>query len=278
MNNQNIPEEIRTRIEELRLLNSDLHKKQILTDSLLISTSKKKEAMIKILKEYDEELYKLDNEIESYYNELFNELKLEKNKKILTNLNILKDLLDNKTKSLNQRREQIEERESNLNQKICQLTPSQLELFNQIMSKIDQNEKNIDERLINTSNIKIEYEKMKNIYFNEISEEIRKMQFNQEKKKRNRPKSMDQQETKHNYTLHNNILSSRFNPIHKNNSQIKIFTTKIEDKKKPRLTSTKSMGDYKNENTKYNITENNKKTKSTRISRFQSKFFSQKNL
>lgn len=278
MNNQNIPEEIRTRIEELRLLNSDLHKKQILTDSLLISTSKKKEAMIKILKEYDEELYKLDNEIESYYNELFNELKLEKNKKILTNLNILKDLLDNKTKSLNQRREQIEERESNLNQKICQLTPSQLELFNQIMSKIDQNEKNIDERLINTSNIKIEYEKMKNIYFNEISEEIRKMQFNQEKKKRNRPKSMDQQETKHNYILHNNILSSRFNPIHKNNSQIKIFTTKIEDKKKPRLTSTKSMGDYKNENTKYNITENNKKTKSTRISRFQSKFFSQKNL
>ena len=234
--------------------------------------------MIKILKEYDEELYKLDNEIESYYNELFNELKLEKNKKILTNLNILKDLLDNKTKSLNQRREQIEERESNLNQKICQLTPSQLELFNQIMSKIDQNEKNIDERLINTSNIKIEYEKMKNIYFNEISEEIRKMQLNQEKKKRNRPKSMDQQETKHNYTLHNNILSSRFNPIHKNNSQIKIFTTKIEDKKKPRLTSTKSMGDYKNENTKYNITENNKKTKSTRISRFQSKFFSQKNL
>ena len=42
MNNQNITEEIRTRIEELRLLNSDLHKKQILTDSLLISTSKKK--------------------------------------------------------------------------------------------------------------------------------------------------------------------------------------------------------------------------------------------
>ena len=105
-----------------------------------------------------------------------------------------------------------------------------------------------------------------------------KCNLTKKKKKRNRPKSMDQQETKHNYTLHNNILSSRFNPIHKNNSQIKIFTTKIEDKKKPRLTSTKSMGDYKNENTKYNITENNKKTKSTRISRFQSKFFSQKNL
>lgn len=278
MNNQNIPEEIRSRIEELRALNSDLHKKQILTDSLLISTSKKKEAMIKILKEYDEELYKLDNEIESYYNELFNELKLEKNKKILSNLNILKDLLENKTKSLNQRREQIEERESNLNQKICQLTPSQLELFNQIMSKIDQNEKNIDERLINTSNIKIEYEKMKNIYFNEISEEIRKMQFNQEKKQRNRPKSMDQQEPKNKYIMHNNLLSSKFNPVHKNNSQIKIFTTKIEDKRKPRLTSTKSMGDCKNENTKCNITENNKKTKSTKISRFQSKFFSQKNL
>lgn len=258
--------EIFSRIDELRKINNQLKEKEQITDSLLYQTTNKKEILLKTLKKYDDELYSLDNQIEGYYNELFNELKLDKNKKILSNLSILKELLDNKAVTLNKRREQVEERENELNKKISLLSSSQLELFNQIMSKIDQNEKNIDEKLTDTSNIKIEYEKMKNIYFNEISDEIKKMNLNEEKK-RTRPKSMDNNENKVQSTLPNKIHS-------KNNSQANIITTKYYDKRPRHCSSTKISKTLGNNSS----VSSTKKIKTTRVSHFQSKLFSQNKL
>lgn len=255
--------EISSRIEELRDINIQLQKKEQVTDSLLKQSTNKKEILLKTLKQYDDELYSLDNQIEGYYNELFNELKLDKNKKILSNLNILKELLDSKAASLNKRREQVEERETELNKKISLLSTSQLELFNQIMSKIDQNDKNIDEKLTDTSNIKIEYEKMKNIYFNEISDEIKKINLNEEKK-RTRPKSMDYNENK---------VQSTFQNQNKN-TQAKIIMTRYNDKKPRHFSSTKISKTVGNN---YSLPPN-KKVKTTRVSHFQSKLFSKNNL
>lgn len=270
--------ELKSRLNELRIINTSLQQKHNLTDNILISTNHQKEILLQTLKDCDNELYSLDSEIEMYYNELFNELTLEKNKKILSNLTILKEFLDKKVLTLNKRRELVEEKEEQLNKQISMLTPSQLELFNQIMSKIDQDDKNIDDSIIDTSSVRIEYEKMKNIHFNEIADEIKLML--QQNEKRNK--------SKHNHSYDHNInkkdihnhLSTSMPKSRSNHMNILNDTYRF----KKQLST-----DYSHDahhNTSINSTNKvikskeqqhpkQRKVKSTRISRFQSKFFSQ---
>lgn len=270
--------ELKSRLNELRIINTSLQQKHNLTDNILISTNHQKEILLQTLKDCDNELYSLDSEIEMYYNELFNELTLEKNKKILSNLTILKEFLDKKAHTLNKRRELVEEKEEQLNKQISMLTPSQLELFNQIMSKIDQDDKNIDDSIIDTSSVRIEYEKMKNIHFNEIADEIKLML--QQNEKRNK--------SKHNHSYDHNInkkdiqnhLSTSMPKSRSNHMNILNDTSRF----KKQLST-----DYTHDahhNTSINSTNKvikskeqqhpkQRKIKSTRISRFQSKFFSQ---
>ena len=140
MQNYQIEKELLQRITTLKLLNEELNRKQNITDTFYISTKKKKEFLIKTLQDYDNEINNLDNEIDLYYNELFGTLNNQKNKKIFQNLNLLKDLLNTKTEELNNRQEIIEQKENQLNEKLSQLNIAQLELFNQMITKINKEE------------------------------------------------------------------------------------------------------------------------------------------
>ena len=270
--------ELKSRLNELRTINTSLHQRHNLTDNILISTNHQKEILLQTLKDCDNELYSLDSEIEMYYNELFNELTLEKNKKILSNLTILKEFLDKKALTLNKRRELVEEKEEQLNKQISMLTPSQLELFNQIMSKIDQDDRNIDDSIIDTSSVRIEYEKMKNIHFNEIADEIKLML--QQNEKRNKGKH------NHSYDHHinkkdiHNHLSTSMPKSRSNHMNILNDTSRF----KKQLSTDYSRDAHHNTsiNSTNKVTKSKeqqhpkqRKVKSTRISRFQSKFFSQ---
>ena len=270
--------ELKSRLNELRTINTSLHQKHNLTDNILISTNHQKEILLQTLKDCDNELYSLDSEIEMYYNELLNELTLEKNKKILSNLTILKEFLDKKALTLNKRRELVEEKEEQLNKQISMLTPSQLELFNQIMSKIDQDDRNIDDSIIDTSSVRIEYEKMKNIHFNEIADEIKLML--QQNEKRNKGKH------NHSYDHHinkkdiHNHLSTSMPKSRSNHMNILNDTSRF----KKQLSTDYSRDAHHNTsiNSTNKVTKSKeqqhpkqRKVKSTRISRFQSKFFSQ---
>ena len=48
--------EISSRIEELRDINNQLQHKEQITDSLLLQSTRKKEILLKTLKQYDDEL------------------------------------------------------------------------------------------------------------------------------------------------------------------------------------------------------------------------------
>ena len=171
MQNYKIENELLERIKTLKFLNEELNKKQNITDTVYITTNKRKEFLIKTLQDYDNEINLLDNEIDFYYNELFGSLNNQKNKKIYRNINLLKELLNTKTEDLNNRQEIIEQKENQLKEKLSQLNIAQLELFNQMITKINKEdlENNI---LINTSSLKLEYSKIKNDYIEQITNNI----------------------------------------------------------------------------------------------------------
>ena len=183
MQNYKIENELLERIKTLKFLNEELNKKQNITDTVYITTNKRKEFLIKTLQDYDNEINLLDNEIDFYYNELFGSLNNQKNKKIYRNINLLKELLNTKTEDLNNRQEIIEQKENQLKEKLSQLNIAQLELFNQMITKINKEdlENNI---LINTSSLKLEYSKIKNDNIEQITNNILKeLNVNKEKKK-----------------------------------------------------------------------------------------------
>ncbi len=275
MQNYQIEKELLQRITTLKLLNEELNRKQNITDTFYISTKKKKEFLIKTLQDYDNEINNLDNEIDLYYNELFGTLNNQKNKKIFQNLNLLKDLLNTKTEELNNRQEIIEQKENQLNEKLSQLNIAQLELFNQMITKINKEEDLENNILINTSNLKHEYSKIKNNYFEQISNEILK-ELNLNKEKKKRPHSLD------------NSTSSLYENEKNNKGNNYRLTRKdfFGLKQKRQLTRTASQeggskilsvtGKNNLQNTINSINfNNNSKNNLSKVSRFHSKFFSQ---
>ncbi len=273
MQNYQIEKELLQRITTLKLLNEELNRKQNITDTFYISTKKKKEFLIKTLQDYDNEINNLDNEIDSYYNELFGTLNNQKNKKLFQNLNLLKDLLNTKTEELNNRQEIIEQKENQLNEKLSQLNIAQLELFNQMITKINKEdlENNI---LINTSSLKLEYSKIKNDYIEQITNDILK-ELNVTKEKKKRPHSLD-----------NSSSSFYENDINKGNNNHRLTRKDFFGlKQKRQLTRAASQEGNSNlyyigknnlQNTINNSNcHNNSKNNLSRVSRFHSKFFSQ---
>ena len=275
MQNYQIEKELLQRITTLKLLNEELNRKQNITDTFYISTNKKKEFLIKTLQDYDNEINNLDKEIDIYYNELFGTLNNQKNKKLFQNLNLLKDLLNTKTEELNNRQEIIEQKENQLNEKLSQLNIAQLELFNQMITKINKEEDLENNILINTSNLKYEYSKIKNNYFEQISNEILK-ELNLNKEKKKRPHSLD------------NSTSSLYENEKNNKGNNYRLTRKdfFGLKQKRQLTRTASQeggskilsvtGKNNLQNTINSINfNNNSKNNLSKVSRFHSKFFSQ---
>ena len=275
MQNYQIEKELLQRITTLKILNEELNRKQNITDTFYISTNKKKEFLMKTLQDYDNEINNLDKEIDIYYNELFGTLNNQKNKKLFQNLNLLKDLLNTKTEELNNRQEIIEQKENQLNEKLSQLNIAQLELFNQMITKINKEEDLENNILINTSNLKYEYSKIKNNYFEQISNEILK-ELNLNKEKKKRPHSLD------------NSTSSLYENEKNNKGNNYRLTRKdfFGLKQKRQLTRTASQeggskilsvtGKNNLQNTINSINfNNNSKNNLSKVSRFHSKFFSQ---
>ena len=275
MQNYQIEKELLQRITTLKILNEELNRKQNITDTFYISTNKKKEFLMKTLQDYDNEINNLDKEIDIYYNELFGHLNNQKNKKLYQNLNLLKDLLNTKTEELNNRQEIIEQKENQLNEKLSQLNIAQLELFNQMITKINKEEDLENNILINTSNLKHEYSKIKNNYFEQISNEILK-ELNLNKEKKKRPHSLD------------NSTSSLYENEKNNKGNNYRLTRKdfFGLKQKRQLTRTASQeggskilsvtGKNNLQNTINSINfNNNSKNNLSKVSRFHSKFFSQ---
>ena len=275
MQNYQIEKELLQRITTLKILNEELNRKQNITDTFYISKNKKKEFLMKTLQDYDNEINNLDKEIDIYYNELFGHLNNQKNKKLYQNLNLLKDLLNTKTEELNNRQEIIEQKENQLNEKLSQLNIAQLELFNQMITKINKEEDLENNILINTSNLKYEYSKIKNNYFEQISNEILK-ELNLNKDKKKRPHSLD------------NSTSSLYENEKNNKGNNYRLTRKdfFGLKQKRQLTRTASQeggskilsvtGKNNLQNTINSINfNNNSKNNLSKVSRFHSKFFSQ---
>ena len=275
MQNYQIEKELLQRITTLKILNEELNRKQNITDTFYISKNKKKEFLMKTLQDYDNEINNLDKEIDIYYNELFGHLNNQKNKKLYQNLNLLKDLLNTKTEELNNRQEIIEQKENQLNEKLSQLNIAQLELFNQMITKINKEEDLENNILINTSNLKHEYSKIKNNYFEQISNEILK-ELNLNKDKKKRPHSLD------------NSTSSLYENEKNNKGNNYRLTRKdfFGLKQKRQLTRTASQeggskilsvtGKNNLQNTINSINfNNNSKNNLSKVSRFHSKFFSQ---
>ena len=274
MQNYKIENELLERIKTLKFLNEELNKKQNITDTVYITTNKRKEFLVKTLQEYDNEINLLDNEIDFYYNELFGSLNNQKNKKIYRNINLLKELLNTKTEDLNNRQEIIEQKENQLKEKLSQLNIAQLELFNQMITKINKEdlENNI---LINTSSLKLEYSKIKNDNIEQITNNILK-ELNVNKEKKKRPHSLD-----------NSSSSFYENDINKGNNNNHRLTRKdfFGLKQKRQLTRAASQEGNSNlyyigknnlQNTINNSNcHNNSKNNLSRVSRFHSKFFSQ---
>ena len=277
MQNYQIEKELLQRITTLKLLNEELNRKQNITDTFYISTKKKKEFLIKTLQDYDNEINNLDNEIDSYYNELFGTLNNQKNKKLFQNLNLLKDLLNTKTEELNNRQEIIEQKENQLNEKLSQLNIAQLELFNQMITKINKEEDLENNILINTSNLKHEYSKIKNNYFEQISNEILK-ELNLNKEKKKRPHSLDNS-TSSLYENEKNNKGNNYRLTRKDFfglKQKRQLTRTASQEGGSKIFSVTGKNNLQNTINSNSINfNNNSKNNLSKVSRFHSKFFSQ---
>jgi hypothetical protein len=181
---------------------------------------------------------------------------------------------------------------------LSKLNVNQLELFNQILAKIDKEEDLENNSLINTYQLKQDYLKIKNNYFDEISKEIllianNDLQFNECKKKR--PKSLDNSSYIENQQKNKKLKRSDFKNNSKNNFNNFLLNNNNLNIRTKKLTRASSQDNnlsipknYDNNNNYYNIINNNLNNKNTstipnnnnnnnlhRINKFHSKFFSQ---
>lgn len=197
-----IPSEIKARIITLYQINKDLNFKKNVTESFFQFSAKKKAELKQKLKEADEDLQSLEKQIETYYNYLFSDMKLEKNKSMSANLTLLREMLDNKNAALKSRKVILAEREIELDKKLKVLDKSKLELFNQMMAKIEKDKDGSYDNclLCDTNSIKFDYEKLKNGKINQLANELtdsfnlKSAKTNQGKKKEKqskRPKSVE---------------------------------------------------------------------------------------
>lgn len=168
-------DELQMKVDELRDLNKELNQKNIDIDELLQLVTNKKESLVKELENNDKELERLDNEIQKYTkdNEM-NSMKgpSMKRKKIQTNLNILSKLLDQKSNEIDKKKIQLEDEEKKINKRISNLTPSQRKAFEEIMESYNTPSEINKSSNKNGKEINTEYDKMNEIYFQEIFDEL----------------------------------------------------------------------------------------------------------
>ena len=177
-------EQLKNSLNKLRNLSNILQEKNNIIDGMLLSTKKRKQILSQELSEKENEIIRLENDINIYYNKLFSEYFHDDNNKsiILSKIKFLRrEITQNKYLDYLNRKIMVEQKEEKMQKKLSLLTTEQLELFNKEIYKnqIYSSDKEKD----NIELIKKQYEDIKKTeiftnIFNEIKESLYKEKYN----------------------------------------------------------------------------------------------------
>ena len=178
LNNNDI-QNIKLSLNKLRNISSILKEKNIIIDSMLLSTKKRKKILSQETLEKEAELLKIENEINIYYNKLFSDLvNTDANKSvILSKIKLIREeLIQKKYIDYLNKKIMVEQKEEKIQQGLSKLSTEQLENFNNEI----YNEQTCEDKDKDKANIEIlkkHYEDIKksDIYqkvFSEIKESL----------------------------------------------------------------------------------------------------------
>ena len=132
LNNNDI-QNIKLSLNKLRNISSILKEKNIIIDSMLLSTKKRKKILSQETLEKEAELLKIENEINIYYNKLFSDLvNTDANKSvILSKIKLIREeLIQKKYLDYLNKKIMVEQKEEKIQQGLSKLSTEQLENFN----------------------------------------------------------------------------------------------------------------------------------------------------
>ena len=178
LNNNDI-QNIKLSLNKLRNISSILKEKNIIIDSMLLSTKKRKKILSQETLEKEAELLKIENEINIYYNKLFSDLvNTDANKSvILSKIKLIREeLIQKKNVDYLNKKIMVEQKEEKIQQGLSKLSTEQLENFNNEIYN-DQTCEDKDKDKANIEILKKHYEDIKksDIYqkvFSEIKESL----------------------------------------------------------------------------------------------------------
>jgi hypothetical protein len=178
LNNNDI-QNIKLSLNKLRNISSILKEKNIIIDSMLLSTKKRKKILSQETLEKEAELLKIENEINIYYNKLFSDLiNTDTNKSvILSKIKLIREeLIQKKYVDYLNKKIMVEQKEEKIQQGLSKLSTEQLENFNNEIYN-DQTCEDKDKDKANIEILKKHYEDIKksDIYqkvFSEIKESL----------------------------------------------------------------------------------------------------------
>ena len=178
LNNNDI-QNIKLSLNKLRNISSILKEKNIIIDSMLLSTKKRKKILSQEILEKEAELLKIENEINIYYNKLFSDLvNTDANKSvILSKIKLIREeLIQKKYLDYLNKKIMVEQKEEKIQQGLSKLSTEQLENFNNEIYN-DQTCEDKDKDKANIEILKKHYEDIKksDIYqkvFSEIKESL----------------------------------------------------------------------------------------------------------
>jgi hypothetical protein len=178
LNNNDI-QNIKLSLNKLRNISSILKEKNIIIDSMLLSTKKRKKILSQEILEKEAELLKIENEINIYYNKLFSDLvNTDANKSvILSKIKLIREeLIQKKYVDYLNKKIMVEQKEEKIQQGLSKLSTEQLENFNNEIYN-DQTCEDKDKDKANIEILKKHYEDIKksDIYqkvFSEIKESL----------------------------------------------------------------------------------------------------------
>ena len=178
LNNNDI-QNIKLSLNKLRNISSILKEKNIIIDSMLLSTKKRKKILSQETLEKEAELLKIENEINIYYNKLFSDLvNTDANKSvILSKIKLIREeLIQKKYVDYLNKKIMVEQKEEKIQQGLSKLSTEQLENFNNEIYN-DQTFEEKDKDKANIEILKKHYEDIKksDIYqkvFSEIKESL----------------------------------------------------------------------------------------------------------
>ena len=178
LNNNDI-QNIKLSLNKLRNISSILKEKNIIIDSMLLSTKKRKKILSQETLEKEAELLKIENEINIYYNKLFSDLvNTDANKSvILSKIKLIREeLIQKKYVDYLNKKIMVEQKEEKIQQGLSKLSTEQLENFNNEIYN-DQTCEDKDKDKANIEILKKHFEDIKksDIYqkvFSEIKESL----------------------------------------------------------------------------------------------------------